>query len=424
MLRCSGRWALAIAVLIAWCAPLSRGQHVELKTATSGELCLECHEPLQEVLTRAVKHEPAADGGCTECHSPHAARFEKLLNKRERALCMDCHSQAVLGFMKGSVHTPVKQGDCADCHDPHASDNPGLLRESGNALCFTCHEEREDQLSFPTVHYPFAGGDCTECHLPHNSPHEFQLRLEGTSLCLDCHETDDPDVVDAHAGIPIDGSQCGTCHEPHASLGPGLLRKTVHEPFADGSCDMCHMVDSDTPRVVMATGARLCSMCHDGYPRPGDSVVHAPVANGQCQSCHSPHASDQDKLLIADKRAVCIQCHEEIEMRAETSRSVHPPSLEDGSCLICHQPHSGKEERLLWQGEIRTCLGCHETQRHGHPLGADRLDPRTGKPITCVTCHDPHGTEFPMQLRGDQSRGLCLECHSSSGSGSASGGGH
>jgi predicted CXXCH cytochrome family protein len=53
-------------------------------------------------------------------------------------------------------------------------------------------------------------------------------------------------------------------------------------------------------------------------------------------------------------------------------------------------------------------------QRHGHPLGADRLDPRTGEPITCVTCHDPHGTEFPMQLRGDQKRGLCLECHGES----------
>jgi len=44
-------------------------------------------------------------------------------------------------------------------------------------------------------------------------------------------------------------------------------------------------------------------------------------------------------------------------------------------------------------------------------VGEDRLDPRNGQPITCVTCHDPHGTEFSYTLRGDQSRGLCVECH-------------
>lgn len=418
MNRTRGRWAVAIALLIAWWAPLAPAQHVELKAATSGDLCLECHAPMTEVLQRAVPHEPAADGGCTECHSPHASRFANLLNKRERSLCMQCHSTEVREFQKGSIHTPVKQGECSKCHDPHASDTPGLLKKSGNALCFECHEGRHVQQEYPTVHFPFVGGECSECHQPHNSPHEFQLRLEATSLCLDCHEADDPDVMDAHAGISVVGTQCTKCHEPHASLSDGLLRSTVHEPFADGSCDMCHMVDSDTPRVVMATGSRLCSMCHDGYPRPGDDVVHAPIADGNCQACHSPHASNEEKLLTGDKRSVCIQCHQDIETRAEVSRSVHSPSLEGGSCMICHQPHSSKEDTLLWSGEIRTCLGCHETQRHGHPLGSDRIDPRTGKPITCVTCHDPHGTDFPMQLRGDQSRGLCLECHSSSGSGS------
>ena len=104
-----------------------------------------------------------------------------------------------------------------------------------------------------------------------------------------------------------------------------------------------------------------------------------------------------------------------------TSRSTHSPKVEGGSCSICHQAHSSQEDSLLNAGGIRTCLACHESQQHGHPIGTDRIDPRTKKAMTCVSCHDPHGTEFPFQLRGDQSRGLCLECHSTGHEGESGG---
>jgi predicted CXXCH cytochrome family protein len=155
-------------------------------------------------------------------------------------------------------------------------------------------------------------------------------------------------------------------------------------------------------------------MCHDDHPRPDDTVIHAPVAGGDCGACHTPHASSHDGLLLADARTQCLSCHQDLVAREESARTVHDTDLEGEGCLACHQPHSSTETHLLSAGSIRTCLNCHEMQRHGHPLGADRLDPRTGEPITCVTCHDPHGTEFPMQLRGDQKRGLCLECHGES----------
>jgi predicted CXXCH cytochrome family protein len=222
---------------------------------------------------------------------------------------------------------------------------------------------------------------------------------------------DSPELTEAHYGIAVKGTGCTDCHEPHASATKGLMRGVVHAPFGDGSCELCHLLDSETPQLVRATGARLCGVCHEGYPREGDAVVHQPIADGNCSACHVPHASDVRRLLPRPSGELCASCHAAVAERAARSKSAHRVDDDKGACLACHAPHSSDEPHLLTAGEIRTCLVCHETAKHGHPLGDDRPDPRTGKPITCVTCHDPHGTAYPYQLRGDQSRGLCVECH-------------
>lgn len=374
--------------------------------------CMRCHETLRPILQKPVPHKPVADGECASCHSPHAARFEKLLNKRERALCATCHEEQITGFMAGHVHTPILQGKCSGCHEVHGSQNASLLAAEGNDLCLTCHEAKKVQTTLPTQHDPFANGACLDCHAAHNSPFPDQLNAPGQKLCVVCHNPDDAEVLSAHTDIPVKGTNCLSCHEPHATASKGLLRVVAHSPFADGSCEMCHATESDTPQVVRATGARLCGTCHKDVPKSDHKLVHKPVADGQCSACHAPHASDRKGLLLKEPRELCIGCHDKIVERAAKAKSAHPTKPENKGCVGCHSPHSSSEPALLAAGEIRTCIQCHETAKHGHPLGDDRLDPRTGKAITCVTCHDPHGTEFSYQLRGDQTRGLCVECHS------------
>jgi predicted CXXCH cytochrome family protein len=373
--------------------------------------CMECHEELWDEIEGDVPHAPALAEECGLCHSPHAARFENLLHVRERALCAKCHADEVAAYTAGSVHTPVREGSCVACHEVHGSANDGLLVEAGNALCFRCHEEKHAQTTLAIVHEPFVEGECSDCHEPHNSPHPDQLLGPANAMCSLCHG-DGERLLEAHADIPVEGTRCTSCHDAHASRSDGLLLPIVHEPFADGSCEMCHATDGANPRLLRATGQRLCQVCHRDYPRTKDDFVHAPIADGNCGACHLPHASKTNGLLPAGVRETCNACHADLEERARASKSAHPMSMEEGSCTACHQPHSSTQEHLLSAGAIRTCLPCHETQRHGHPLGEDRIDPRTGKGITCVTCHDPHGTDYSMQLRGDQSRGLCLGCHS------------
>jgi predicted CXXCH cytochrome family protein len=373
--------------------------------------CLSCHEPLKADLQRAFPHKPALEGQCVECHAPHAARHEKLLKARERALCAGCHGEQIAAFMKGSVHTPIKEGQCTSCHAAHGSENEHLLVRTGNELCTGCHKQKHDEASLPFVHDPFANGACLDCHGAHNTPFPDQLTARSANLCRLCHPPEAEELVSAHSGIPVQGSDCTGCHDPHASSSDGLLRAFVHAPFGDKSCEMCHRTDTETPRLVRATGGRLCAVCHKGYPKAGDTVVHAPVGKGECAACHVPHTGDVKGLLAKGSKELCSSCHQPLLERGVRSKSVHPIVDEKGACLGCHAPHSSSEEHLLLAGPIRTCLACHETAKHGHPLGEDRLDPRTNKPITCVTCHDPHGTAFSYNLRGDQSRGLCLECH-------------
>jgi predicted CXXCH cytochrome family protein len=373
--------------------------------------CVRCHKPIADLIGKSVPHKPAAEGQCTGCHSPHAARFENLLNLRERALCATCHKDKIAGFLQGHVHTPVQQGQCSGCHEVHGSDNAGLLSSAGNELCTKCHVELQQRASWPSVHDPFVNGACTDCHAAHNSPNANQLIAPVQQLCQACHQPDADTLVQAHAGIPIKGTSCVSCHDPHASTTKKLLRQVTHAPFADGSCEMCHMTETATPQVVRATGGKLCATCHQDYPKKGDAFVHQPVAQRDCNACHLSHAGDIDGLLVAEPKDLCTSCHKDLVARASQSKSAHPVDAKQGACLACHSAHSSSEPSMLISGPIRTCLGCHETASHGHPLGEGRLDPRDGKPITCVTCHDPHGTQFSYELRGDQSRGLCVDCH-------------
>jgi predicted CXXCH cytochrome family protein len=389
---------------LAWHTATAPGQD-------DAESCLRCHEDVRAQVEQDYEHMPAAAGMCAACHSPHAARYEHLLNERERALCYACHSDSIDSFQTGNVHTPVKQGQCGVCHQVHGSEHEKLLSSEGNDLCLGCHTQHATMQGLQTTHMPFVDGDCTSCHAPHNSPNPDQLAAPTESLCRLCHQPASADLLESHQGIPVDGTRCTSCHDAHASAGSELFLPVAHQPFADGSCDMCHLVDSETPALPRATGARLCGACHGEVPNPRDAVVHQPVADGNCEACHVPHASKEAGLLVAAQRETCTRCHAEIEERARSSRSVHPFKASDGGCLGCHSAHSADSQWLLAGGEIRRCLTCHESMRHGHPLGEDRIDPRTGQAITCVTCHDPHGTDFPMHLRGDQTRGLCLECH-------------
>ncbi len=89
-------------------------------------------------------------------------------------------------------------------------------------------------------------------------------------------------------------------------------------------------------------------------------------------------------------------------------------------CNVCHKPHQMGGKILLSKPLEELCSSCHQTRigagehkvgiKPSMPVEALPLD-ADGK-ITCITCHDPHGSKgFDKLLRARDFTELCKKCH-------------
>jgi predicted CXXCH cytochrome family protein len=211
----------------------------------------------------------------------------------------------------------------------------------------------------------------------------------------------------------MEGVNCAQCHNPHGSDNKGLIKSITHQPFAQGRCGNCHQVTGSDPKKTNLAGKDLCLTCHAKMTQVLKAKgVHPPVAAGQCTACHTPHASEAKGLVRAKERGVCLTCHTKVEGRFKAAKAFHPEQAAEGRCTACHNPHNSELPNLLAGEPLKLCGTCHTT--HGslsHPMGTGIIDPRSNTPVTCLSCHDPHGTPYDKFLRGSQRRELCIECH-------------
>jgi predicted CXXCH cytochrome family protein len=123
-------------------------------------------------------------------------------------------------------------------------------------------------------------------------------------------------------------------------------------------------------------------------------------------------------LLVSQTRAQEQSGHpfiEPKEIKSETCLTCHPDkkggkfvhTAVGMGCENCHQATSDKEKQTTRIELVATggdlCAVCHEAKK----------DPVLHGPYKngeCLTCHDPHTSEHPKQLRAEVNS-LCLECH-------------
>ena len=129
---------------------------------------------------------------------------------------------------------------------------------------------------------------------------------------------------------------------------------------------------------------------------------------------------------VAADDSSCLECHPEID-RSIRAVNKHEPAL--FGCLDCHTPHG---EEGFAPGRVRMpvndlCLGCHDgdklfvKQGHvidNHPLQGPRDPVYPDKPLTCASCHNPHGSVMEKLLRYDVRKdvtpykgSICRVCH-------------
>jgi DmsE family decaheme c-type cytochrome len=401
---------IIIALLVLTGNQLSRAAQVKVDEP---DICLMCHADIEEEMTtKSVLHAAFESGACSDCHNPHASKHAALLNQEIKDLCLTCHTDLADNMELLSTHQPVADGKCLDCHDPHGSDVKNILQAPAMELCSGCHENVSGWLSKAYVHKPIAQKQCEACHDPHGSTHERLLDQSIPALCYNCH-TADASLAAVHEGFDLSQANCVSCHDPHASERDKLMMPNQHSPFKSGKCELCHATQSGSSAFALIDDVKpVCGKCHQSPLREAEKkYAHIMNDDESCLNCHNAHASSTTSLLSAEEKSVCLRCHfkgEEFEDKPIEGYLTH-----DGfGCSSCHTPHGSDNERYLASLDLDLCTGCHvDVHRASHPIGPQVIDKRTNAPLTCLSCHKMHGSDFENYLPLDPAMDLCIQCH-------------
>lgn len=213
------------------------------------------------------------------------------------------------------------------------------------------------------------------------------------------------------------------------SPGRGLRKPTAYPAV------FLFLATSSSPALAQAppgpsspaVTTTVCADCHDEVVSDFALGVHGRAfrfddtyATGTCESCHGDgtahvEAGDGSSIVVptelppAEIERTCMSCHGDQAAQAHWKGSVH--QRRGVTCLTCHSIHAHPEPDSMVATGLRTevCYSCHQEVRSEmrkvshHPV-------REGK-MTCTSCHDPHGTLTPGNLRAATVNELCYDCH-------------
>jgi len=205
--------------------------------------------------------------------------------------------------------------------------------------------------------------------------------------------------TDVESGLTV----CGNCH-----IGPqGKWAETGHAEAWDGLQDSGH-------------AQAFCESCHTTNEL-GNVVTEAAGYNAvpeeryhdvTCESCHGPgldHVQNPNNATIpdapidvgADNTLGCGECHQ----------GAHHPFTEQWE-------NSGHANVTGFAASRDGCADCHSGNGALAKWGVEPayLEAGSTVSITCATCHDPHGSDNPADLRFpvggvEVELNLCSQCH-------------
>jgi len=215
------------------------------------------------------------------------------------------------------------------------------------------------------------------------------------------------------------GTVCGNCHVTQQSKWTTTAHADAFKTLANsgsmqGSCQNCHTVNDKGNAVTDTAG---------GWRTTHDSRYK----DVQCESCHGPglqhvNAPARGQMLAAvtiDTSATptngCAECH----------TGTHHPFVDEWKKSDGHgESHSIQPSPTIPSATNTRadCQGCHNTIGilASWGVNTDFIEKNSTtyvkSGVTCVICHDPHGSANPHQLRyaidvRDVNNNLCMRCH-------------
>lgn len=177
------------------------------------------------------------------------------------------------------------------------------------------------------------------------------------------------------------------------------------------SCAKCH---KELPSETNADGERdKCGVCHNEIA--GGLMKHGPAAEPkECSTCHERSVEKNIEIVPKGVPGVCLDCHTEKKEEVESAVVKHKVATD---CVICHSPHATDQPKFLKNDVYRLCTGCHQSYSANHPVDKHplrfaKLNKESAEEISCVSCHNPHGSANTALLKASGgSMAVCMQCH-------------
>lgn len=227
----------------------------------------------------------------------------------------------------------------------------------------------------------------------------------GEAVCIACHAPQNKQFTHTqHANVfrlnPKNEKEKLSCEACH---GPGSNHLKNPSDPANRVSLIGFTKEWGTP---VAQQTAMCLSCHEGGQRMFWSG--SPHASNQlsCSDCHNPMAKISASGLLKKPtiNETCYTCHQ--QQRAEFAKRSHMPVNEGKlSCVDCHNPHGSSSKSLLKTDSVNeTCYTCH-TEKRG-PFLWEHAPVRDN----CLTCHNAHGSNHDKLLNVARPM-LCQQCH-------------
>ena len=225
----------------------------------------------------------------------------------------------------------------------------------------------------------------------------------GQAVCTACHARESENFAHTIHALGMDAALAANPAVPTCEACHGAGSRHAQEPAEKGAI-IAFTHDGGTPVPVQAAG---CLGCHSGGPRDhwlGSVHQRNEVS---CSDCHNPMGKFSAEGLMAKQsiNETCATCHKDI--RNQFNRRSHMP-LPEGqmSCVDCHNPHGTLNAVLLKTDTVNeTCYQCHAEKRG--PFLFEHAPVRDN----CANCHTPHGSNQHALLVAPIPM-LCQQCHS------------